>query len=297
MATYSFSQVDVFGSSALAGNPVAVVHDATGLDDEQMAAFARWTNLSETTFLLPPEDPGADYRLRIFTPGEELPFAGHPTLGSAHAWLAAGGVAASPGRVVQECGVGLVELRRDGDALAFRAPGFLRTGPVDEETLGRVVGSPRDRGGTAARRVVDRQRTGLARPRARQRGDGAVAASRVRCAPRELRRDRSDGAGRTRGGGRRLRGACLLPGARHQRGPGHGQPQRRLRACGWAARAGCRRRTSRARAPCSDVTDACRSAPTRPVTSGSVGPAGPSSAAHSSSEFDGPGRVRAVGLA
>ena len=88
MATYTFSQVDVFGSRSLAGNPVAVVHDATGLDDERMAEFARWTNLSETTFLLPPEDPGADYRLRIFTPGEELPFAGHPTLGSAHAWLA-----------------------------------------------------------------------------------------------------------------------------------------------------------------------------------------------------------------
>ena len=141
MATYSFSQVDVFGSRPLAGNPVAVVHDATGLDDEQMAAFARWTNLSETTFLLPPEDPGADYRLRIFTPGEELPFAGHPTLGSAHAWLAAGGRPAIPDRVVQECGVGLVELRRDGDALAFRAPDFLRTGPVDEQTLGRGVGA------------------------------------------------------------------------------------------------------------------------------------------------------------
>jgi len=141
VATYSFSQVDVFGSRALAGNPVAVVHDATGLDDDQLAAFARWTNLSETTFLLPPRDPGADYRVRIFTPGEELPFAGHPTLGSAHAWLEAGGVAASADRVVQECGVGLVELRRDGDTLAFRAPDFLRDGPVDEETLGRVVGA------------------------------------------------------------------------------------------------------------------------------------------------------------
>ena len=141
MATYTFSQVDVFGSGPLAGNPVAVVHDATGLDEGQMAAFARWTNLSETTFLLPPEDPGADYRLRIFTPGEELPFAGHPTLGSAHAWLAAGGSPAAPSRVVQECGVGLVELRHDADALAFRAPDFRRTGPVDEETLGRVVGA------------------------------------------------------------------------------------------------------------------------------------------------------------
>jgi PhzF family phenazine biosynthesis protein len=141
VATYSFSQVDVFGSRALAGNPVAVVHDATGLDDDQLVAFARWTNLSETTFLLPPEDSAADYRLRIFTPGGELPFAGHPTLGSAHAWLEAGGTAAAADRVVQECGVGLVELRRDGDALAFRAPDFLRTGPVDEDTLGRVVGA------------------------------------------------------------------------------------------------------------------------------------------------------------
>jgi PhzF family phenazine biosynthesis protein len=141
VAAYSFSQVDVFGSRSLAGNPVAVVHGASSLDDEQMAAFARWTNLSETTFLLPPEDSGADYRLRIFTPGGELPFAGHPTLGSAHAWLEAGGTAAAAERVVQECGVGLVELRRDGDALAFRAPDFLRTGPVDEDTLGRVVGT------------------------------------------------------------------------------------------------------------------------------------------------------------
>jgi PhzF family phenazine biosynthesis protein len=139
VATYSFSQVDVFGSRALAGNPVAVVHDAGGLDDEQMAELARWTNLSETTFLLPPEDPGADYRLRIFTPGEELPFAGHPTLGSAHAWLEAGGIPASGDRVVQECGVGLVELRHDEEALAFQAPGFLRWGPVDAETLGHVV--------------------------------------------------------------------------------------------------------------------------------------------------------------
>ena len=141
MATYSFSQVDVFGSGPLLGNPVAVVHDATGLDDDAMAAFARWTNLSETTFLLPPDDPAADYRLRIFTPGEELPFAGHPTLGSAHAWLEVGGVPRAGDGLVQECGVGLVGLRRDVDALAFRAPDFLRTGPVDEETLGRVIGA------------------------------------------------------------------------------------------------------------------------------------------------------------
>ncbi len=127
MTTYSFSQVDVFGTRPLAGNPVAVVHDAADLDDDQMAAFARWTNLSETTFVLPPEQPGADYRVRIFTPAEELPFAGHPTLGSAHAWLQAGGVPARADRVVQECGIGLVELRHDGGG-----PGLPRARPAAE---------------------------------------------------------------------------------------------------------------------------------------------------------------------
>ncbi|HEY0260730.1 MAG TPA: PhzF family phenazine biosynthesis protein [Lacisediminihabitans sp.] len=134
-----FAQVDVFGAQALLGNPVAVVVDAEGMPDAQMAAFARWTNLSETTFLLPPTDPAADYRLRIFTPGGELPFAGHPTLGSAHAWLAAGGVPRGTDTMVQECGVGLVELRRDGDRLAFAAPPLVRSGPVDSETLARAV--------------------------------------------------------------------------------------------------------------------------------------------------------------
>ncbi|GAB3658227.1 PhzF family phenazine biosynthesis protein [Nocardioides korecus] len=135
---YSFSQVDVFGSRPLVGNPVAVVHDAAGLGDEQLADFARWTNLSETTFLLPPEHPDADYRVRILTPAAELPFAGHPTLGSAHAWLEAGGVPRTPGRVVQECGVGLVELRHE-EHLSFRAPELLRSGEVDEDTLGRAL--------------------------------------------------------------------------------------------------------------------------------------------------------------
>jgi PhzF family phenazine biosynthesis protein len=120
------------------GNPVAVVHDADGLSDQQMASFARWTNLSETTFLLSPRDPVADYRLRIFTPGGELPFAGHPTLGSAHAWLEAGGTPRAA-RVVQECGLGLVEVRRDGERLAFAAPQLLRSGPVSEEDVARVA--------------------------------------------------------------------------------------------------------------------------------------------------------------
>jgi PhzF family phenazine biosynthesis protein len=150
VATYSFTQVDVFAPAPMSGNPVAVVHAATGMSDEQMAAFARWTNLSETTFLLPPEDPAADYRLRIFTPADELPFAGHPTLGSAHAWLGAGGVPAAPGRLVQECGVGLVELRQQDDTQAFRAPDLLRSGHVDSETLGRAVAAL----GVATDRVV-----------------------------------------------------------------------------------------------------------------------------------------------
>lgn len=138
-----FAQVDVFGGDALLGNPVAVVIDGDGLSDAEMARFARWTNLSETTFLLPPTDPAADYRLRIFTPGGELPFAGHPTLGSAHAWLKTGGVPEHADRVVQQCGAGLVELRRDADRLAFATPPLLRSGKVDEETLERVVASLR----------------------------------------------------------------------------------------------------------------------------------------------------------
>ena len=136
-----FSQVDVFTDEFLAGNPVAVVHDASGIDDAALAAFANWTNLSETTFLLPPTDPGADYRVRIFTTARELPFAGHPTLGSARAWLEAGGVPHDPSgaQIVQECGTGLVRVRRDGARLAFAAPPLLRGGPVDAADLEPVV--------------------------------------------------------------------------------------------------------------------------------------------------------------
>ncbi|NYG59168.1 PhzF family phenazine biosynthesis protein [Nocardioides daedukensis] len=147
----AFSQVDVFAPEPLTGNPVAVVHDATGMSEEQMAAFANWTNLSETTFLLPASDPRADYRLRIFTPARELPFAGHPTLGSAHAWLEQGGVPASEDVIVQECGLGLVTLRRTPSGLAFRAPDLLRSGPVDDATLAQAV----DALGVAPDRVVD----------------------------------------------------------------------------------------------------------------------------------------------
>jgi PhzF family phenazine biosynthesis protein len=133
-----FVQLDVFCSEVLRGNPLAVVVDAEGLSDEQMAAFARWTQLSETTFLLPPTDAAADYRVRIFTPGGELPFAGHPTLGSCRAWLMHGGVPRQAGRVVQQCGVGRVEVRlEDGNRLAFAAPP-LRRSEVEPALLAQV---------------------------------------------------------------------------------------------------------------------------------------------------------------
>jgi PhzF family phenazine biosynthesis protein len=127
-----FQQVDVFSPEPFRGNPLAVVLNAEGLSTEEMQDFSRWTNLSETTFLLPPTTPEADYRVRIFTLARELPFAGHPTLGSCHAWLAAGGVPRDAGRIVQECGAGLVPIRRGEHGLAFAAPPLIRTGPVDE---------------------------------------------------------------------------------------------------------------------------------------------------------------------
>jgi PhzF family phenazine biosynthesis protein len=127
-------QVDVFTDVPFVGNPVAVVLDGDGLDDETMQRVARWTNLSETTFVLPPTAPGADYRVRIFTPVGELPFAGHPTLGTCHAWLEAGGVPADR-TVIQECAAGLVRVQRDGDRLAFAAPPLIRSGPVDRALI------------------------------------------------------------------------------------------------------------------------------------------------------------------
>lgn len=134
-----FSQVDVFASRPMVGNPVAVVHDADGWSDADMMALAKWTNLSETAFLLSPTTETADYRLRIFSPRGELPFAGHPTLGSAHAWLERGGAPRSPDCVIQECGIGLVELRRSGERLTFKAPEFQRSGPIDNVTLVRAI--------------------------------------------------------------------------------------------------------------------------------------------------------------
>jgi PhzF family phenazine biosynthesis protein len=134
-----FRQVDVFGSLPYRGNPVAVVLDADGLSTGTMQQFATWTNLSETTFVLPPSSGEADYRVRIFTPASELPFAGHPTLGTCHAWLDAGGQPARPDAIVQECGAGLVQVRRTGAGLAFAAPPLIRSGPVDEALAGRVA--------------------------------------------------------------------------------------------------------------------------------------------------------------
>jgi PhzF family phenazine biosynthesis protein len=131
-------QVDVFGSEPLLGNPVAVVLDGDGLGDEAMRRFARWTNLSETTFVLPPSIPDADYRVRIFTPAAELPFAGHPTLGTCHAWLQAGGRPRGDA-IVQDCAAGLVSIRSTNDRLAFAAPPLVRSGPVDADLVARLA--------------------------------------------------------------------------------------------------------------------------------------------------------------
>ncbi len=148
---HRFAQVDVFGSGPCSGNPVAVVLDAEGMSGEEMQRFSRWTNLSETTFVLPPSSPEADYRVRIFTPALELPFAGHPTLGTFHAWLEAGGEARDPAEIVQECGAGLVRVRHQElsersspripgtSAFAFAAPPLVRSGSASEEEAERVA--------------------------------------------------------------------------------------------------------------------------------------------------------------
>jgi PhzF family phenazine biosynthesis protein len=130
-----FVQVDVFGENPYRGNPLAVIVDAEGLTTSDMQTFAKWTNLSETTFLFPPTHASADYRVRIFTPTEELPFAGHPTLGSAHAWLTNGGVPKDGNTIVQDCKVGLIGVRREENSLSFAAPPLLRSGPIDDAVL------------------------------------------------------------------------------------------------------------------------------------------------------------------
>ena len=135
-----YLELDVFTTTSLSGNPLAVVLDGTGLSTDEMQRFANWTNFSETTFLLPAEHPDADYRVRIFTPGTELPFAGHPTLGSCHAWRSMGSASKQPGVVMQECGVGLVPIAVDAvGRLAFAAPALLRGGPVDPADLAAVA--------------------------------------------------------------------------------------------------------------------------------------------------------------
>ncbi len=147
MQKHALREVDVFGAHAYGGNPLAVVHGADGLDAARMQQFASWTNLSETTFLLAPTDPQADYQVRIFTPFRELPFAGHPTLGSCHAWLAAGGRPARNDRIVQQCRAGLIALRRAGGRLAFQAPRVLRSSvePGLLEKVCTALGLPRAR--------------------------------------------------------------------------------------------------------------------------------------------------------
>jgi PhzF family phenazine biosynthesis protein len=138
MKPRAFKQVDVFNAAPYLGNGLAVVLDSTGLDTATMQRFTDWTQLSEATFLLPPAHPQADYRVRIFCPGRELPFAGHPTLGSCHAWLESGGRPKGE-RIVQECGVGLVQIRRDGARLAFAAPPLQRSGPLSDAELERLA--------------------------------------------------------------------------------------------------------------------------------------------------------------
>jgi PhzF family phenazine biosynthesis protein len=130
-----FRQVDVFTTEPYYGNPVAVVLDGGELDTERMQRFAHWTNLSETTFVLPPSTSETDYRVRIFTPVAELPFAGHPTLGTCHAWLEAGGVPRNGDVVVQECAAGLIRVRRTEAGLAFAAPPLVKEGPVEESLV------------------------------------------------------------------------------------------------------------------------------------------------------------------
>jgi PhzF family phenazine biosynthesis protein len=138
MPVFPFQQVDVFSSQPMRGNPLAVVVGADALGDAEMQAFANWTNLSETTFLLQPSHPEADYRVRIFTPSQELPFAGHPTLGSAHVWLSQASDAPE-GEIIQECGAGLIRIRRDGSRLAFAAPPLKRSGAVDADLVERIA--------------------------------------------------------------------------------------------------------------------------------------------------------------
>jgi PhzF family phenazine biosynthesis protein len=148
-----FRQVDVFSAEPFLGNPVAVVLNGAGLTTAQMQAFARWMNLSETTFVEPSDNPGADYKVRIFTPSAELPFAGHPTLGTCHAWLESGHVPVRADWIVQQCGAGLVTVRQGDGALGFAAPPLVRTGPVAEPLIEQAAAQL----GIARSDIVDAQ--------------------------------------------------------------------------------------------------------------------------------------------
>ena len=241
-----FAQVDVFTSGPFSGNPVAVVLDAEGLETEEMQRFAHWTNLSETTFVLP--SSSADYRVRIFTPVAELPFAGHPTLGTCHAWLEAGGVARGD-EIVQECGAGLVPIRRTDGRARLRRPAAdaLRAGRGCAGRARRV--GVADRARRDPRRGLGGQRAGLGRGAAARRVGRARAAARVR---RPRRRGRGDAR-------RRLAGAAgVLPQGRlDRRGPGDRQPQRVGGDVAARGRAVDTRPTSPARARRSAAPGAC----------------------------------------
>ena len=174
-----FRQVDVFTDVPYRGNPVAVVLDGDGLTTEEMQRFANWTNLSETTFVLPPTEPEADYRVRIFTPVLELPFAGHPTLGTCHAWRTSGGRPQRDDVVVQECAAGLITIRTSGDRLAFAAPPARAFGPGGRGVRRAHRVGPAHQPGRHPRRRVGRQRTRLGGGHARERRGGAGAAARA----------------------------------------------------------------------------------------------------------------------
>ncbi|WJY97437.1 Trans-2,3-dihydro-3-hydroxyanthranilate isomerase [Corynebacterium fournieri] len=151
VTSLDFFEIDVFATGAFTGNPLAVICGADGLSGEQMQAIASWTNFSETTFLLAPTNAEADYRVRIFTPTQEYDFAGHPTLGTARAWLEQGNQTCSEGRVIQECGVGNVEVRITGDTLAFATPPLKRSDPLSEEEKAQV----REAFGVAKHMLID----------------------------------------------------------------------------------------------------------------------------------------------
>ncbi len=215
-----FRQVDVFTDTPYLGNPLAVVLGAEGLSDEQMRQFANWTNLSETTFVLPPRASEADYLVRIFTPGSELPFAGHPTLGTCHAWLEAGGRPARAGQAVQECGAGLVTIKQTETGLAFAAPPLLRQGPVEEEVAERVA------------KALNIGRTDIVDIQWADNGPGWVAVlldsaeAVLAIQPGTVSMDIGVAGLYPPGSPEALEVRAFSGPGQHGRGPGHGQPER-----------------------------------------------------------------------